>query len=175
MRKLFRKVLLRKHYIALSLSIVILGLTLINSNTNAKATVVGDNELSRVTTKQAKELNIDRWIQTSQNRLTAKEVLEKHSNSLNFNIEKTHIMKIANKQQTLYFVYIPIKGGAEKDSHYIMVFNDKGTIVEDYLLLGLKDKNNVHSLAYKNNQIVLDAIADNKGNLVSGYTVNANG
>ncbi len=135
---------------------------------------VGDLQFNRPNNEEI--IKINQWIEEG-NKIESEElILKQYSKSLKFNFKKRHIMKVENNDEIAYFVYYPIIGAAEKDSNYIIIFNQDGKLVEDYLLLGLKNpKGNINSIVRKNDKVIIDAIINNEGDIISGYKITDNG
>ncbi|WP_010493135.1 hypothetical protein [Paenibacillus elgii] len=114
-------------------------------------------------------LNIDQWVSSSGKLASAKKEILKYSDKLALDEQQRYIVK--TKEENAYLVYYPIKG-AEKDSKYYMIFNNKGEFLEDILMLGLKNEDStIHSVAQKNNQVIFDAQIREDGMIESGYAI----
>ncbi len=112
------------------------------TNTSKKTDLVVVKEL------ESRYLNIDHWVISSGKLAAAKKEILKYSDTLSLDEQQRYIVK--TKEGNAYLVYYPIQG-AEKDSKYYMIFNNKGEFLEDILMLGLKKEDStIHAVAQKN-------------------------
>ena len=132
-------------------------------------------DLSRVEAKDSKF--VDKWEQSSAIIDKMNDELQSHSDSIRVEQTERHIMKVQQGSVTSYFSYYPIKGDdVEKDSRYVIVFNKKGKVVNEYLLLGLKaDANQTETIVKRDGVTVVDALISSEGNIVSGTVIHSNG
>jgi hypothetical protein len=172
-----KKVFSLRNYIAVFLAVIITATGMLSYYSKVDAASEKSNPVfSRITEKDAKGLNLDQWIKDANKLPKISERLLEYSDVLSLNEAKRHIMKVQQNNSNVYFVYYPISGKAEKDSHYILTFDEKGAALEDYLILGLKnDQKQIRSIVLKNNLPVFDTLLTEEGKIVSGSVITSTG
>ncbi|UYO06419.1 hypothetical protein [Paenibacillus sp. PSB04] len=171
-----KKVLFSKSNLAVMIAVVflIVSISLNFSKVNA-ATSDDSPTFSRITEKEAEQIGINQWTQNFTD--SAESELLSYSNELKLDYEKQHIMKAEKNGETAIFVYYPIIGGeSQKDSQYIMVFDNNGKNLDNILMLGLKNKNgDIQSFAKSGGKEVLNAVIKSDGKVISGTSIHSNG